>query len=130
MTRHRTLFAMICIVLALAVAMGAFGAHALEQHMNDQQQHTWETATRYHFIHGLGALIFLLFAMRNPSRYFIWAIRLLLIGILLFSGSLYLLAVQSALGMSLSWLGPVTPVGGVVFIAGWLTAIPGFKEKK
>ncbi|MDX1489574.1 MAG: DUF423 domain-containing protein [Acidiferrobacterales bacterium] len=117
----------ICIELALGVILGAFGAHALEDRLAAAQQDTWETAVRYHFYHGLGALLIALLAQHRTSRLFVLAIRLHLAGILLFSGSLYLLATQSVLGADLSWLGPVTPLGGLAFVAGWIVAGWGFK---
>lgn len=126
----RTTAILTCAALALAVVLGAFGAHALEDQLTQSQKHTWETASAYHFYHGLGALILLMFAMRKPGKFFAWAIRLHLLGILLFSGSLYLLAAQEVIGLSLSWLGPVTPLGGLAFIAGWLMALAGFTQKE
>ena len=125
-----SVFTTICIVLALAVALGAFGAHALDERLSDMQIETWQTASRYHFYHGLGALLLAIVARQQPSRYFAMAIRLHLTGILLFCGSLYLLATQDLFNADLSWLGPVTPLGGAAFIAGWLVAVWGFKAKK
>jgi len=94
----------------LAVALGAFGAHALKGTL--ETNHTasiWETAVLYHFIH---AVVLLLLATRaGTSRA---AFSLFVAGIILFSGSLYLLAFTNV-----KWLGAVTPVGGLCFLAGW-----------
>ena len=94
----------------LAVALGAFGAHGLKDLL---AQHgmagVWEKAVFYHFIH---AVMLFLLAERKPFPAFAW--WSFLAGIVIFSGSLYLLAVTNA-----RWLGAVTPVGGVSFLAGW-----------
>ena len=103
----------------LAVALGAFGAHSLrstlEQHgMSD----VWNKAVLYHFVHAIALLVLALYGTINRG-----ACLLLLIGILLFSGSLYLLAL---IPQARDWLGPVTPVGGLCFLAGWawLVVVP------
>jgi uncharacterized membrane protein YgdD (TMEM256/DUF423 family) len=94
----------------LAVALGAFGAHGLN-HLLAQNGTTsiWEKAVFYHFIH---AVMLFVLAERKPFPCFAW--WSFLIGILFFSGSLYVLAATNAL-----WLGAVTPVGGVSFLVGW-----------
>lgn len=95
----------------LAVSLGAFGAHGLKDILarNDTAA-IWEKAVFYHFIH---AVMLFLLAGRTPLRAGPWFS--FLAGILLFSGSLYLMAVTNA-----RWLGAITPVGGVSFLAGWL----------
>jgi uncharacterized membrane protein YgdD (TMEM256/DUF423 family) len=93
----------------LAVALGAFGAHALRATLeaNDSRA-TWNTAVLYHFLHGLALIVL---SIHNANRTVCY---LFLSGILLFSGSLYLLAATRA-----AWLGPITPLGGLCFLAGW-----------
>ncbi|MBZ5603746.1 MAG: DUF423 domain-containing protein [Acidobacteriia bacterium] len=98
------------ILLALAVALGAFGAHGLRGKIDDYSMTIWERAVFYHFVHALGLLIASI--MPRPSTTANW---LFLAGILLFSGSLYVLAVTGV-----RTLGAVTPFGGVAFIAAWL----------
>jgi uncharacterized membrane protein YgdD (TMEM256/DUF423 family) len=94
----------------LAVALGAFGAHALKDLLGHNGTTTiWEKAVFYHFIH---AVMLFVLADRKPFPAVAW--WSFLIGIFFFSGSLYLLAVTNAL-----WLGAVTPVGGVSFLFGW-----------
>jgi len=94
----------------LAVALGAFGAHGLKHlFARNGMAHVWETAVFYHFIHA--AMLFML-AERKPFPAVVW--WSFLAGIILFSGSLYLLAVTNA-----PWLGAVTPVGGVSLLFGW-----------
>lgn len=95
----------------LAVALGAFGAHGLEGILTRHDRAaTWETAVFYHFIH---AVVLLVLAQRKPVRSGPWWSFLL--GILIFSGSLYLLALTN-----LKWLGAITPIGGVSLLLGWL----------
>jgi uncharacterized membrane protein YgdD (TMEM256/DUF423 family) len=97
--------------LALAVMIGAFGAHALRDKLDAYSMGVYEKAVFYHFIHALGLLI--VSVLKPPSMN--WICGLLLAGIVLFSGSLYALAVT---GMRA--LGAVTPLGGLAFIAAWL----------
>ncbi|OAV44905.1 DUF423 domain-containing protein [Lewinella sp. 4G2] len=107
---------------ALAVALGAFGAHGLKTLVGPQELETFATGVRYHFYHtmaiGLVSVLTLSPLLRRP--YLKWATLFFLVGILLFSGSLYLLALQSVHGIPTVFLGPVTPIGGVFFIAGWV----------
>ena len=112
-----------CIFLVLAVALGAFGAHALKSTLEASSSlDTWRTAVDYHFYHGIGLLILGMVYSRNPVKSLRLAIIFLASGIVLFSGSLYLLCTAGW-----TWLGPVTPLGGVLFIVGWLVAAVGIK---
>jgi uncharacterized membrane protein YgdD (TMEM256/DUF423 family) len=99
----------------LAVALGAFGAHGLKDVITEARLGTFETAVRYQMYHAL-ALFAVVGLMRwTPSPLLGWAGWLLIAGVLIFSGSLYLLIMTDA-----SWLGAITPIGGVAMIAGWL----------
>ena len=105
------------ILLALAVMIGAFGAHALQDRLDAYSKGVYETGVMYHFFHALGLLavsflprIGALSAFRTG-----WVCGLLLAGVILFSGSLYALALSGV-----RMLGAVTPLGGVAFIAAWL----------
>lgn len=103
-------------IMLLAVALGAFGAHVLEPVIGEKATGTYETGVHYHMIHGLGMILASMAAgFGGEAKRLLWANRLFLIGIILFSGSLYLLAVTGW-----KWFGPITPLGGVSFIAGWL----------
>jgi uncharacterized membrane protein YgdD (TMEM256/DUF423 family) len=106
--------ALAAFLLALAVGLGAFGAHALKTRLDAYSLGIWEKAVFYHFIHALGMLVVASMAkLREPTAELIcW---LLLAGILLFSGSLYMLALTGARA-----LGAVTPLGGVAFLLAWL----------
>ncbi|HTU46424.1 MAG TPA: DUF423 domain-containing protein [Bryobacteraceae bacterium] len=104
------------VLMALAVGMGAFGAHALKSRLDAYSMSVYEKAVFYHFVHALGILIVALLARTNAitpvgQARVAW---LLFIGILVFSGSLYALAITGV-----RVLGAITPIGGLAFIAGW-----------
>ncbi|OPA80815.1 hypothetical protein BVG16_00200 [Paenibacillus selenitireducens] len=102
--------------LLVAVALGAFGAHGLKSILTVSQLNTYETGVHYHMIHALGILLIaVLSAHLKPSRQLLWSGRMLFAGIICFSGSLYVLSVTG-----ITWLGIITPIGGVAFIIGWL----------
>lgn len=101
---------------AVAVASGAFGAHGLRGAVTPERLATFETAVHYQMVHALGLLaVGLLCAQGIGGRRVAWAGALLLAGTAVFSGSLYALVLTDT-----PWLGAVTPLGGVAFIAGWL----------
>ena len=98
----------------LSVAAGAFGAHALRTRLSPEYLTVFETAARYQMYHALGLLAVAWALSRWPGSPAQWAGWLFVAGTLLFSGSLYALALTGA-----RWLGAVTPLGGVAFLAGW-----------
>lgn len=99
----------------LAVALGAFGAHALQARISEQLLQTFETGVRYHFYHALALTAVVVAVGRWPqSSLAVAAGWLFIAGIVVFSGSLYLLALTGV-----RWLGAITPIGGVAFLAGW-----------
>lgn len=101
------------INMAIAVALGAFGAHGLEGHVSIQQLEWWHTATLYLFVHALGLLLVgLLIRLKYITQTTAW---LLQIGIIIFAGSLYAMTLGAP-----RWFGAITPIGGVLMIAGWL----------
>jgi uncharacterized membrane protein YgdD (TMEM256/DUF423 family) len=108
------------ILGALAVVLGAFGAHALREILSDKGLALWETAVRYHFYHTLALLVIGLLYDRVPSSRLRLASGLFVVGFLLFCGSLYALSFREVAPINLSWLGPITPLGGVCFILAWL----------
>jgi uncharacterized membrane protein YgdD (TMEM256/DUF423 family) len=112
------------LLAALAVIMGAFGAHALKERLGVELGAVYRTAVDYHFYHALGLLAVGLAAQRLPGvRALRWSGALLGAGIALFSGSLYLLSLGGS-----GWLGAVTPFGGLSFIGGWLLLAWGVKR--
>ena len=99
---------------ALGVALGAFGAHALKDHLGQLgTAWIWEKAVLYHLVH---AVVLLALGLGQPVRR--WIPTVFAAGIVLFSGSLYILALTN-----IKWLGAITPFGGVCFIAGWIGLI-------
>jgi len=99
----------------LAVIFGAFGAHGLRNRLDDYLMGVFETAVQYHFYHALALLAVGVIALSQPQTVMLKSAGwLFLIGTLVFSGSLYILALTG-----LKWLGAVTPLGGLAFIAGW-----------
>jgi len=115
MTARRCVFAA-AMALASAVALGAFGAPALRGLLAPDALAIYQTAVQYHFWHGLGLLaVGILMERWAAARALAASAWLLIAGLLLFSGSLYLLAVTGE-----RWLGAITPLGGGAFIAAWL----------
>jgi uncharacterized membrane protein YgdD (TMEM256/DUF423 family) len=105
---------------ALAVALGAFGAHGLQPLLDDKSLHTYQTAVQYHFYHVFALTVTGLLQLKVENKKLLYAGRLFLLGIFLFSGSLYTLSFLKAGGIfTMNWLGAITPLGGVCFIAGW-----------
>lgn len=105
----------------LAVILGAFGAHGLEGKISDYHLDTWNTANQYHFYHTF-ALLFISTFSRAKSQSIRVSFIAFTLGIILFSGSLYLLSIRSLIGLDnlASVLGPVTPLGGLTFMVGWI----------
>jgi len=101
---------------ALVVLLGAFGAHGLKAGMTAEMLAVFQTGVHYHLFHSLGLLaVGMVAAQISDSAYLRWSGWLMLVGIILFSGSLYVLSVSG-----LRWLGMVTPFGGISFIAAWI----------
>ncbi len=98
-----------------AVALGAFGAHALKTRLSTEMLAVWHTGVEYHVYHALGLLAVGLVAEQLPESLLLkWSGWLMLAGIVLFSGSLYALALSGE-----RWLGAITPIGGTAFLAAW-----------
>jgi uncharacterized membrane protein YgdD (TMEM256/DUF423 family) len=108
------------IVAALAVALGALGAHWLKENISSTNMQNFETAVRYQMYHAIAILVMATLPARFHIRPFRFAYYSFLTGIILFSGSVYLLSTRELSGIQWPWIGPVTPVGGLLFIAGWL----------
>jgi uncharacterized membrane protein YgdD (TMEM256/DUF423 family) len=103
----------------LSVAFGAFGAHALRDRLDDYSRGVFETAVQYQFYHSLALLAVALLLLQYPGSGLLKSSAVLFVlGILVFSGSLYLLSFSG-----MRWLGAVTPLGGLAFIAGWTCLI-------
>lgn len=109
------------INMAIAVALGAFGAHGLKSLVSAQQLEWWHTATLYLFVHALGLLLVgLLIQLKYLSHTTAW---LLQIGVIIFAGSLYAMTLGAP-----RWFGAITPIGGILMLAGWLwLAVSAFR---
>lgn len=106
------------IVAGLAVASGAFGAHALTERLDERMLAIWETAARYQMYHGLALFVAAWLAGQTGHSSAAVAGWSFIVGTLVFSGSLYLLALTGT-----RWLGAITPIGGVAFLVGWIACI-------
>lgn len=117
----RPLVAVSALMGFAAVALGAFGAHGLKATFEQLAiaKEWWATAAQYHLIH---AAVLLGIALHAPAH--VWGWRLILAGTLLFSGTLYLMAVTN-----IRWLGAITPIGGTLLLAGWLLLVPWKKAE-
>lgn len=102
----------------LAVALGAFGAHGLEGKLSAHYLDIWQKAVQYQMFHAVGLLAVGLLGMKISGSLINWTGWLMFIGIILFSGSLYILSVTQ-----ISVLGAITPIGGVAFLAAWVLMI-------
>ena len=97
----------------LSVILGAFAAHGLKSKISEQAIVTFQTGVTYQMYHALGLILFAIVAKQGVPLN--WASGFLVIGTLLFSGSLYALALTGV-----KWFGPITPLGGLCFIIGWI----------
>ena len=109
------------IFAVVGIILGALGAHALKEELRASQLMSFETGVRYMIYHGLAILILGLSA--DKISQIAWAYRLMVAGTLIFSCSIFLLAMQDLMGVRLKFLGPVTPIGGVLMISGWLVLL-------
>ncbi len=108
------------IIMILAVLIGAFGAHGLAPYMNDAGKLIFQTGSKYHFFHGLALWMALLLSYHFKTDRLHLVFYLFLMGIICFSGSLYLLSIREHLPeVATKILGPLTPIGGLLFISGW-----------
>lgn len=112
------------LFMALAVGFGAFGAHIVQGLLTPDRFSVYQTAVEYHFYHSLGLLILgTLMKLQNHSVWFVVSGYAFTGGILIFSGSLYLLTLTNT-----GWFGAITPVGGALFIGGWLALAFGINR--
>lgn len=119
------------ILGGLTVIFGAFAAHAIKSRVNAETLSIFETGVRYQMYHVFALLLVAIIYKEFPVKSMVWAGNLFLAGILLFSGSLYLLTYFKAIGNeNMNWLGAVTPFGGTCFIAGWFLILRSFYYSK
>jgi uncharacterized membrane protein YgdD (TMEM256/DUF423 family) len=115
---------------AIAVMLGAFGAHALKSLMAPDKLLVFETGVRYHFYHSFALLFVGILYHSFPAKQLRLATSFFVTGILLFSGSLYAISLLSITGGSIGPVGILTPIGGVFFILGWAMVVAGVATHK
>ena len=117
----KTVIILAGVLGALSVGLGAFGAHGLEATLSANGRiETYETAVKYQFYHTLALLLVGLIMLHTNTPYVSYASWAFVAGILVFSGSLYTLSFTN-----ITWLGAITPIGGLAFIAGWIFLLIG-----
>lgn len=116
------------LILASGVALGALGAHALKKVLDEEALNAYDTAVRYQLLHGLALLVLKSLQNKMHALRLKWASMLMLFGIILFSGSIYLLSLRELLGLGnwIEFIGPMTPLGGVAMISAWIIAAFAF----
>jgi len=119
------------ILGGLAVVLGAFGAHALKEVLTPEQLISFETGVRYQMYHSLVLILLFIISLKVNHVFFNRAAQFIFWGVLLFSGSIYLLTIKNILGIEfLKYVAPITPIGGGLIIVGWLFILLGsFKIK-
>jgi len=110
------------ILIVLAIILGAFGAHALKEVLPAEKLLSFETGVRYQMYHGI-TLMVIGFNANKLNFSLKWPVGLLFIGVIFFSGSIYFLAIEPLLNVNLKFLGPITPIGGVLMITAWVLII-------
>jgi len=127
---NKTFLKTAALLGALSVILGAFAAHKLKEILAPDSLSTFETAVRYQFYHVFALLAVGILYASFPSAKMRWAGYLFIAGIILFSGSLYLLCYLKYAGVAgFNWVGAITPFGGAAFIGGWLMLFLGINKK-
>lgn len=118
------------IAAGLAVILGAFGAHALKEILEEKQLMVYETGVRYQFYHSFALLAAGALYRQYPDKKLRYATGCFITGILLFSGSLYAMTILWTQNMTLGPIGALTPIGGLFFIAGWVLMLMAVARKE
>ena len=127
---HKGFLFIAALLGASSVMFGAFAAHGLKQIVSSDVLAIFETGVRYQYYHAFALLAVGILYKEFPNNLLIWAGRLFIIGIVLFSGSLYLLTfLKGELPEGYRWIGIITPLGGLCFITGWLLLAASFIKK-
>ena len=117
------------VLILIGIILGAFGAHSLKKVVDSSQVLSFETGVRYQIYHGFALIILGV----NADRLLInskWVIRFILLGVVVFSLSIYLMVMQGPMGLSLKFLGPITPIGGLLMVLGWVIFIKNLLLQK
>ena len=127
---HKGLLKLGAILGALTIILGAFAAHTIKSRVAPDVLTIFETGVRYQMYHVFAIFLTGILYKEFPTKNIVWSGRLFLIGIIIFSGSLYLLTYVKAIDANnFLWLGAITPFGGVAFIAGWALLFKSFLKK-
>jgi uncharacterized membrane protein YgdD (TMEM256/DUF423 family) len=129
MKYYKNIVIIASILAGVAIGLGAFGAHGLKQLISSESLTVFETGVRYQMYHALALLALGLSSVLSPKT-IQWVFRFFVFGILFFSGSLYFLGLKDAVPFSVSFLGPVTPIGGLLLILGWMRLVYGVIKDK
>ena len=115
----------------IAVLSGAFGAHALKEVLSPEHLASFNTGVRYQMIHAVVLIGLFLLGIKFEMKQFRIAAQLIFWGVILFSGSIYLLTLKNIIGVeALKFAGPITPIGGLLIITGWLFMVLGAMKVK
>jgi len=127
---HKTFLSLGALFGGIAVALGAFGAHSLKKIVSADVVSVFQTGVQYQMYHTLALLVVAIVYERLPNRWIKWSGTLFSFGILFFSGSLYLITALKAEERSIpAFIGALTPVGGLLFILGWLSFLVGLFKR-
>lgn len=127
---YRPALILACIIAAISVILGAMGAHALADKLTEKLLQSYETAVKYQFYHAIALALSGILYKEFKNGMVKTATWLFFIGILMFSGSIFLLVyLKSTAEIGLGGLGIITPIGGVMFILGWLFLLFGIMKK-
>jgi uncharacterized membrane protein YgdD (TMEM256/DUF423 family) len=128
---HKSFFITACFLAALAVVLGAFGAHGLQKMADEKTINTFKTGVEYQLYHAFALFIVSWAAIYGNQKYIQTAGSLFIGGIILFSGSLYAITyLKVHTTSSFSWLGPITPIGGLLFIIAWIVLALAIAKRK
>lgn len=128
---HKGFLKTACVLAAIAVGLGAFAAHGLKSYVSNNALSTFETGVRYQFYHVFGLFFTAIFYMEYKHMATRIAGWFFISGVILFSGSLYILALlQATVQPGFRWIGAITPLGGLCFIAGWLSIFWAVNQRK
>jgi len=126
---HKTFLTLASLLGALSVALGAFGAHGLKKIVPPETVQTFQTGVQYQFYHTIALFLAAILYKEFPNNFLVWAGYAFIAGIVLFSGSLYLLtALHDTQSVGLRRIGIITPFGGLLFILGWIFLLVGIRK--
>ncbi|MEO0043751.1 MAG: Proline--tRNA ligase [Bacteroidota bacterium] len=123
MLKNKLFIQLACVFAGTAVLLGAFGAHALKNVLSETALKSFQTGVQYQMYHALALLGVGILQQFESKKALVWSGYAFTIGILLFSGSLYVMTLQGW-----RWLGPITPIGGICLVSGWVMLLAAMKD--